>query len=404
MTLRIAAFVPEDMQPSLAESLQQRVCAVSFLDTADSLKSITREMSSFSGVLIDCGSIGADQWSQIEPVVGHLPIAVIGLDQYQLGPDQLPDHANITSDYALSEWLLRLASSPPSHAARRGRGRLVVVAGAEGAPGRTVTSREIARASIKAGHPTLIVDADTSEPGLSFGFGLAGEESGLKAALRSCRVEGVALNTLVAHAASCQIDGHSVLVLTGYVCQASPEHADSAAYRKLLDTFRDAGYVVVVDTAGISRAADSCETNLDLWSRQELTPPLISYADHVVVVAGATELAISRFVRVWHQALSKLADTMVSVFVSAPCLPQALQEELLHTIWQFTATHNSYFAVPAQIGPASFAAGFRLPSQLSERLWTVPIAQTDKERKPRRREFLNRRKIAVTRLRAKRLP
>lgn len=71
---------------------------------------------------------------------------------------------------------------PAAGQARSSRGRVIVVWGASGAPGRTTLAIELARETARDGRCVALADADTHAPAIAIALGIPDEGPGLAAA------------------------------------------------------------------------------------------------------------------------------------------------------------------------------------------------------------------------------
>ncbi|MDF1703667.1 MAG: hypothetical protein P1U38_02730 [Aeromicrobium sp.] len=177
---------------------------------------------------------------------------------------------------------------PPSTGADdRSAGRVLVVWGPAGAPGRSTLALALASALAGLGQRPALVDADVAGGTLAQQLGVLDDLSGI---LASCRAAG---NGRV-H----EVDGHLVEVepgldlLTGIPRADLWPHLRVGALGTVLDRLRSDHAHVVVDVG----------SGLDLdgtvgRSRHALTRHLVEEADDLVVVGRADPVGLSRLVR-----------------------------------------------------------------------------------------------------------
>jgi len=179
------------------------------------------------------------------------------------GPDDPELHDRfpttpIASEDHFGTWLETVENLAVSRGHRGGS--VVVVIGAYGAPGRTRVALALAENASVHGHPTVVIDADHDDTGLSFLLGLEGRVSGLKNALQSARLEDVSSGALLGHCEVVTLKDHKVMVLSGS-CDGDAHRAFGPdAYVRLMRALRSGGYRVIIDTAGVARQSRNGRT------------------------------------------------------------------------------------------------------------------------------------------------
>jgi MinD-like ATPase involved in chromosome partitioning or flagellar assembly len=170
-------------------------------------------------------------------------------------------------------------------------GRITVVIGGAGAPGRTTLAANLAQVWSQQGHSTLLVDADTQSPVLASVLGVMTDQSGLARAARSAI--DAADDSLVMHRALTRIN-KTLTLLSGAAGSAASDVARPSAIERVLAVAAATHDHVVVDTAP--------------WSVSDLQSPvsaggqplrtLMGLADSLVIVGSADPIGLVRLLSV----------------------------------------------------------------------------------------------------------
>jgi len=169
-------------------------------------------------------------------------------------------------------------------------GRVLVVWGPAGAPGRTTVATGLA-AVLSRGAPTVLVDADPYGGSVAQVLGVLDEVSGLLAATRLAGA-----GTLAEGFGSVQrgLD-ERLSVVTGLPRPDRWTEVRPGTVEALLEIARDHGHVVV-DT-GFSLEADPAADYGSRPGRNQLTVDALTAADEVVAVGTADPVGLSRLAR-----------------------------------------------------------------------------------------------------------
>jgi len=393
VTLRILALMSRDVYESFTEACAPYDCTVSWWNPDHESPSQLRDSEVFDGIVVeDPGALSEDVASKYSDF-SYLPQATLSLESGASSRNQGQSASVILgSPEDLESWLARVAAGEATGVGKKAPGgtpgMVITVVGSGGSPGRSMVAEGLARESGKAGRKTLLIDADTSEPGLTFHLGLSGSRSGWEAALRSARVSEIDLEVFLSHTVNCTLGGSAISVLTGFVPSSDSELPDADGYQRLLETFRQAGYTVIIDTAGIARTPEAV-TEDSPWREKLPVEHLSGLSDHVVVVMQVSERGVSRMIRAWHQSLSLIPpSTLIVLAREFEPLSQAAKDGLRHTVWEYTALERVYFvgSSPAQkkTGPLDQTStkGW-IPRSLAEELFGV--AGNDAHLAPRKR-------------------
>ncbi|MFS0712599.1 hypothetical protein ABC195_01860 [Microbacterium sp. 2P01SA-2] len=208
---------------------------------------------------------------------------------------------------------LDVVSAVPAPApSSRSRGRVIVVWGASGAPGRTTLAIELARETARDGRRVALADADTHAPAVAMALGIPDEGPGLAAACR--RVARGELTpaelTRIAEPAG------AVEVLPGINRTSRWPELGFDRVARVLETCRDWVDDVFVDVSGSLERDEEIVSDLDGPRRNGATLAALESADVVVAVAAADPVGLSRFLRVYPDLRSIVGAVPVHVVVN----------------------------------------------------------------------------------------
>ncbi len=253
-----------------------------------------------------------------------LPMAGLAVDDHTHSPSVAGlCELILTSPEDLRVWVKEI-SAPE---AQREKGSLTVIFGANGAPGRTTLALSLARELSQRSRKVVVIDADHSAPSLAFLAGMSGETGGIQTALRSARVEGADIRTLLAPMARVEESGSSYRLLSGGVMTPGGTVFEPRALKSLLSCLVEAGFQCVIDTAAIS----TCDTHHVL----EIVTPL---AHRLVGVSHPSDLGITRFIRSWTAVESLSPTDTPRILVRSPREGMSTSRDAVrHTLWEYTA-------------------------------------------------------------------
>lgn len=207
--------------------------------------------------------------------------------------------------------LLRPAASTPDEVPA-GRGRILVVWGPEGSPGRTTLAVELACELARDGRHVGLVDADARAPSLALATGLADEGPGFAAACRQAE-----RGTLtVAELARISSPLGEVDVLTGLNRPGRWPELGAERVRGALEVCRDWADDVVVDVAASLERDEEIVSDLDGPRRNAATLAALGAADLVVAVVAADPVGVARFVRAYPELRAEAGAAPVRVVVN----------------------------------------------------------------------------------------
>lgn len=210
---------------------------------------------------------------------------------------------------------LLLSAGPTQSAAgpvRAPRGRILVVWGAAGAPGRTTLAIELACELARDGRRVGLVDADAHAPSLALLTGLADEGPGFAAACR--QAERGALT--VAELARISAPLGDVDVLTGLNRPGRWPELSHSRVQAALEVCREWVDELVVDVAAPLERDEEIVSDLDGPRRNAATLAALASADLVIAVVAADPVGVSRFVREHPQLRAVAGATPVRVVVN----------------------------------------------------------------------------------------
>ena len=213
------------------------------------------------------------------------------------------------------------------------KGSLTVVCGAHGAPGRTTVTLSLARELSKKSAKVVVIDADHSAPSLGFLLAVPQDIGGFQAALRSARVEGVDINTLLAPMIVVNQPEGVYRLLSAGITPWEEKSLDQQALERLLSRLVEEGFHCVLDTAAISTGT----THRIL----EITAPL---ATHVVGITHPSDVGVTRFIRAWSVITALVPGFSVKILVRAPSKALSRSRDVIRqTLWEYTDCEDISF-------------------------------------------------------------
>lgn len=185
------------------------------------------------------------------------------------------------------------------HAAQTtGRGRILVVWGPGGAPGRTMVAAGVAGELAAGGDPTVLVDADPYGGAVAQQLGVLDEISGLLAAARMANLGTLDHDAL---ARSCRRVGDRLHVLTGIPRADRRVEVRPGVLPAVLQLAAESAHVVVDTGAWLEDDGPQ--------GRDRMTRDALAVADEVLVVGSAEPVGLTRLAR----GLVELRDVVPAV-------------------------------------------------------------------------------------------
>ncbi|WEK13832.1 MAG: hypothetical protein P0Y48_01050 [Candidatus Microbacterium phytovorans] len=192
------------------------------------------------------------------------------------------------------------------------RGRVLVVWGPAGAPGRTTIAVGLAAELARDGRRVLLVDADSHAPSVALALGVPDEGPGFAAACR--QVERGALT--VAELERIAVDLGAMSLLPGINRPARWPELSADRVRAALEVCRTWADDVVVDVSASLELDEEIVSDLDGPRRNGATLGALAAADTVVAVVAADPIGVSRFVRAHGDLRGAAGSAPVHVWVN----------------------------------------------------------------------------------------
>lgn len=236
-----------------------------------------------------------------------------------------------------------LQPSPTATPAPRTRGRVIVVWGPAGAPGRTTVACELACELARDGRAVGLVDADSHAPSLALAMGLADEVPGFAAACRQAERGSLRPAELTRIASPLG----EVEVLTGLNRVSRWPELSAPRVAAALTACRDWADTVVVDVAAPLERDEEIVSDVDGPRRNAATLAALASADLVVAVVGADPVGVSRFVRAYPELRAAAGATPVRVLVNkvrSGVLGVDGRSQLRRTLERFAGVTDVWFA------------------------------------------------------------
>jgi MinD-like ATPase involved in chromosome partitioning or flagellar assembly len=212
-------------------------------------------------------------------------------------------------------------------------GRVVVIWGPHGSPGRTTIAITLAGILSRTDPKVVLVDADTYGPSIALALNLEAAPSGLVQAARMARVEGVTATAIVTAAAIFEGRSAQFPVLTGILGPEKYADIEELSLRRVLSTLSQDGYTVVVDVAAQMERLPGEVVGAPI--RNSATLSALELADQVVVVTRPSALATKRLVRAWAQLQECAPRANFIVLANAVSAARARQaDEAAYSLWQ----------------------------------------------------------------------
>jgi len=206
----------------------------------------------------------------------------------------------------------RGATEAPEHDG----GRVVVVWGPAGAPGRTTLAIELALEHARMGAHVALVDADTHAPSIAIAVGLADESPGFAAACRQAEFGLLDAGELLRVSVPLGDPDGRVDVLTGINRASRWPELSAPRVTAALEVMRSWADVVVVDTGGSLEADEEIVSDLDGPRRNAAALAALGAADQIVLVGAADPVGLARLVRGHAELRAAVGPTPVRVVIN----------------------------------------------------------------------------------------
>jgi MinD-like ATPase involved in chromosome partitioning or flagellar assembly len=240
-------------------------------------------------------------------------LAVVADDQqrrYATGIG-LYDLVDAAADWTQFEVAAR-SELAPTAVPPESRGTVVAVWGPAGSPGRTTLAVGIAAEIAAAGFTVALCDVDTHSASVAPVLGLMDEAPGFAAACRLAGADSLTRSELERIGQRHDTSDGGFWVLTG-IGQPSrwPELSGERVVATIAECRRWVDYVVL-DTASSLENDEEISSDMFAPRRNAATLAAIREADHIVAVASADPVGLSRFLR----AYGDLADVAVTLSIT----------------------------------------------------------------------------------------
>ncbi len=199
-------------------------------------------------------------------------------------------------------------SGVPAEADGPGQGRLVVVWGPMGAPGRTTVALAVSESLADSGRRVCLVDADTYAPSVTLALGIVEDSSGLVVACRRAELGSLTPSALAVLARPVRERWH---VLGGLPRVDRWPDLRPGALNRVWEACREVFDVTVVD---VGFCLEDDETP-GAWSRGRNVAALtaLAEADHVVAVAEGSARGAARLAASWATVAPSVHGTPVTL-------------------------------------------------------------------------------------------
>lgn len=209
--------------------------------------------------------------------------------------------------------LLAPSTAPPPDPPR---GRVIVVWGAAGAPGRTTLAIELACELARDGRRVALVDADAHAPSVALATGLADEGPGFAAACRQAQRGALTTAELQRIALPLAAPVGVVDVLTGINRPGRWPELGNDRVTAALAHCREWADDTIVDVAHSLEQDEEIVSDLDAPRRNAATVAAVRAADLVVAVMAADPVGVARFVRAHAELRAVAGGTPVKIVVN----------------------------------------------------------------------------------------
>ena len=192
-------------------------------------------------------------------------------------------------------------------------GRVIVVWGPDGAPGRTTVASMLAFELARGGGGAALVDADSHAPSLALALGLADEGPGFPAACRQAGLGALDERELSRISAPVRVDGAVVDVLCGINRRGRWPELAAERVTGALDAARRWAAYTVVDVGAPVEQDEELMHDLEGPRRNAATIAALRSADVIVAVCAADPIGVARFLRGYAEVRAIVGATPVVV-------------------------------------------------------------------------------------------
>ena len=300
--LVIDVSAPRLSADTLAHVASNERCVVAYLaDSADALTRAESISRLAPGTVLDIRSAKSPR-SVIDLIQGALHGSaerpgVDGLDTVVSGASTIDDQGEDTSIGVDVE-----------------QGKLVVVWGPHGAPGRSTVALGLAESCAASGYRTCLVDADTISPSLALLIGMTEDVSGLLVAARYAEQGVLDARSL---GAACRTLSESLWVLSGIGSADRWSQARPSALDLIWSECTRHFDRVIVDVGGLLRTEEVDDPFNGLGLRRDCaTVSALQVCDSVVAVTRPDVVGLARLVEDLPDVLALTSHSRVDVVVN----------------------------------------------------------------------------------------
>lgn len=256
--------------------------------------------------------------------LGHRSLEQVGVSHVLEGSVTAEEVAALLHRLGGPEGDRSSSVGPPESGARGARnGRVVVVWGAPGSPGRTTIAVELAAESARSAAKVVLIDADPYAPAIAQILGLAESPSVTQAA----KLAADGWPRPLAECLQPGCDGLSVLVGLAHP-DLWPE-VRAHAWRAVLDAARDLADLVIIDVGAPVEEDEELAFDRAPYRRNLMTLLALEVATDVLLVAGGDPVALRRAILA-HRSLQRTRPAVARrtgvILNRAPRSSRRLQE------------------------------------------------------------------------------
>ncbi|HAQ59595.1 MAG TPA: hypothetical protein DCR63_03910 [Microbacterium sp.] len=204
----------------------------------------------------------------------------------------------------------------PPDAPASDTGRIVVVWGPEGSPGRSTLASLLAFELARGGTSAALIDADSYAPSLAMSLGLPDEGPGFPAACRQAGLGALDQSELRRISSPVRTDDVTVDVLCGINRRGRWPELAAERVTSTLEAARAWTAYTVVDVAAPLEQDEEVMHDLEGPRRNAATLAALRTADVIVAVCAADPVGIARFVRGYSEVRAVAGATPVLVIAN----------------------------------------------------------------------------------------
>jgi MinD-like ATPase involved in chromosome partitioning or flagellar assembly len=220
---------------------------------------------------------------------------------------------DLSQYYSRSSSAVLPVPSPPQSPPSSGPGIVLAVWGPGGAPGRTSVAIGLVQEFARAGQSALLIDADVYGGVVAAMLGILDESPGLAAA---CRHAGGGVLAVDLLAALCWKLPGSFRVLTGISRADRWPEIRPQSLAGVITAARALADVTVIDCSAIIETDEELSFDTLAPRRNGATLEVLARADHVLVVASADPVGLTRLARAMEELREAELDNSLSIVLN----------------------------------------------------------------------------------------